>query len=154
MNAPFAETSIRQFDTLFDMHVKGPFFLTQTLLPIIEEGGAILNISSGLARFCFPGYSAYGMAKGAVEVMSRYLAAELGDRNIRVNTLAPGAIETDFGGGYIRDNSEVNKAVASQTALGRVGKPEDIGAFMAALLSDDCYWVNGQRVEASGGMKL
>jgi len=154
MNAPFAETSIRQFDTLFDMHVKGPFFLTQTLLPIIEEGGAILNISSGLARFCFPGYSAYGMAKGAVEVMSRYLAAELGDRNIRVNTLAPGAIETDFGGGYIRDNSEVNKAVASQTALGRVGKPEDIGAVMAALLSDDCYWVNGQRVEASGGMKL
>jgi len=154
LNAPFAETSIRQFDTLFDMHVKGPFFLTQTLLPIIEEGGAILNISSGLARFCFPGYSAYGMAKGAVEVMSRYLAAELGDRNIRVNTLAPGAIETDFGGGYIRDNSEVNKAVASQTALGRVGKPEDIGAVMAALLSDDCYWVNGQRVEASGGMKL
>ena len=100
MNAPFAETSIRQFDTLFDMHVKGPFFLTQTLLPIIEEGGAILNISSGLARFCFPGYSAYGMAKGAVEVMSRYLAAELGDHNIRVNTLAPGAIETDFGGGW------------------------------------------------------
>ncbi|AGP86153.1 SDR family NAD(P)-dependent oxidoreductase [Alteromonas mediterranea] len=154
LNASFAATSIKQFDTLFDMHVKGPYFLTQTLLPIIEDGGAILNISFGLARFCLPGNSAYGMAKGAVEVMTRYLAAELGNRNIRVNTLAPGAVETDFGGGYIRDNSEVNNAIASQTALGRVGKPEDIGGVMAALLSDDCYWVNGHRIEASGGMKL
>tara|TARA_Y100000814_G_scaffold125496_1_gene90538 strand:+ start:294 stop:1049 length:756 start_codon:yes stop_codon:yes gene_type:complete len=154
LNASFAETSIKQFDTLFDMHVKGPYFLTQTLLPIIEDGGAILNISSGLARFCFPGYSAYGMAKGAIEVMSRYLAAELGARKIRVNTLAPGAIETDFSGGYVRDNSEVNNAIASQTALGRVGQPEDIGGVIAALLSNDSYWINGQRIEASGGMKL
>mgnify|MGYP001258772412 FL=1 len=154
LNASFAETSIKQFDTLFDMHVKGPYFLTQTLLPIVEDGGAILNISSGLARFCFPGYSAYGMAKGAIEVMSRYLAAELGARKIRVNTLAPGAIETDFSGGYVRDNSEVNNAIASQTALGRVGQPEDIGGVIAALLSNDSYWINGQRIEASGGMKL
>ena len=154
LNASFKETSIKQFDTLFDMHVKGPYFLTQTLLPIIEDGGAILNVSSGLARFCFPGYSAYGMAKGAIEVMSRYLAAELGARKIRVNTLAPGAIETDFSGGYVRDNSEVNNAIASQTALGRVGQPEDIGGVIAALLSNDSYWINGQRIEASGGMKL
>ncbi|TPV56862.1 SDR family oxidoreductase [Aestuariibacter sp. GS-14] len=154
INALFADTTLEQVDTLLNMHVKGPYFLSQSLLPVIANGGAILNVSSGLSRFCFPGYSAYGMAKGAVEVMTRYMAKELGPRKIRVNTLAPGAIETDFRGGEVRDNHGLNQAIASQTALGRVGLPDDIGGAIAILLSDKSYWINGQRVEASGGMML
>jgi NAD(P)-dependent dehydrogenase (short-subunit alcohol dehydrogenase family) len=152
VHASFAETTEAQFDELVNIHLKGAFFLTQTLLPLIADGGRILNISSGLARFALPGYAAYAAMKGGIEVLTRYLAKELGARRIAVNTLAPGAIETDFGGGVVRDNADVNAFVASQTALGRVGLPDDIGGAVAALLSKDSGWINGQRVEASGGM--
>lgn len=148
----FEDTTIEQFDKLVDIHIKGPYFLTQKILPYINDGGMILNISSGLARFCLQGYSAYGMMKGAIEVFSRYLAVELGKRNIRVNTIAPGAIETDFDGGRVRDNENVNDIVASQIALNRVGKPDDIGEAVANIAQ--CYWINGQRIEVSGGMRL
>jgi NAD(P)-dependent dehydrogenase (short-subunit alcohol dehydrogenase family) len=130
------------------------FFLTQKLLPLIADGGRIVNISSGLTRFAFPGSSAYASMKGAVEVMSRYMAKELGPRGIAVNVVAPGAIETDFRGGALRSNPEVQKHVASVTALGRTGQPDDIGPMIASLLSDDNRWVNGQRIEVSGGMML
>ncbi|GLQ96212.1 SDR family NAD(P)-dependent oxidoreductase [Dyella mobilis] len=152
VHASFAETSEAQFDELVSVHLKGTFFLTQALLPLIADGGRILNISSGLARFALPGYSAYAAMKGAIEVLTRYLAKELGARRIAVNTLAPGAIETDFGGGVVRDNADVNAFVASQTALGRVGLPDDIGGAVVALLSNESGWINGQRIEASGGM--
>jgi NAD(P)-dependent dehydrogenase (short-subunit alcohol dehydrogenase family) len=152
VHASFAETSEAQFDELVNVHLKGTFFLTQTLLPLIADGGRILNVSSGLARFALPGYAAYASMKGAIEVLTRYLAKELGARRIAVNTLAPGAIETDFGGGVVRDNADVNAFVAAQTALGRVGLPDDIGGVVAALLSKDSGWINGQRIEASGGM--
>ncbi|MEK8027969.1 SDR family NAD(P)-dependent oxidoreductase [Pseudaquabacterium rugosum] len=154
VHAAYAQTTEAQFDALMDAHVKAPFFLTQALLPRLRDGASVLNVSSGLARFSLPGYAAYAMAKGAVEVMTRYQARELGARGIRVNTLAPGAIETDFGGGAVRDNAELNGWVAQQTALGRVGLPQDIGAAVVALLSPGLHWVNGQRVEASGGMFL
>lgn len=154
IHAAFADTTEAQFDQLVNIHLKGVFFLTQRLLPLLADGGGILNLSSGLTRFSLPGYAAYAAMKGAVEVLSRYLARELGARGIRVNTLAPGAIETDFGGGAVRDNAQLNAFVASQTALGRAGLPDDIGAVVASLLSEDCGWVNGQRVEASGGMFL
>ncbi|HEY3431083.1 MAG TPA: SDR family oxidoreductase [Rhodocyclaceae bacterium] len=154
INVPFADTTEAQFDQLMNIHLKGTFFLTQHLLPLIADGGAIVNLSSGLARFALPGYAAYGAMKGAVEVLTRYLAKELGPRGIRVNVIAPGAIETDFGGGAARDNAQVNSFIASQTALGRVGLPDDIGGAIAALLSDDSCWVNGQRIEVSGGMFL
>lgn len=152
--AAYADTSEAQFDELMNVHLKGPFFLTQVLLPLMADGGKILNVSSGLARFALPGYAAYAAMKGAMEVLTRYQAKELGARRIAVNTLAPGAIETDFGGGAVRDNRELNAFIASQTALGRVGLPQDIGRAVAALLSDDLGWVTGQRVEASGGMFL
>jgi NAD(P)-dependent dehydrogenase (short-subunit alcohol dehydrogenase family) len=152
VHASFAETSEAQFDELVNVHFKGAFFLTQTLLPIMADGGRILNISTGLARFALPGYSAYAAMKGAIEVLTRYLAKELGARRIAVNTLAPGAIETDFGGGVIRDNADVNAFIASQTALGRVGLPDDIGGAVVSLLSKESGWINGQRIEASGGM--
>jgi len=154
VHAPFMETSEEQFDRLMNVHFKGTFFLTQKLLPLIKDGGRIVNISSGLARFSLPGYSAYAAMKGGVEVLSRYLAKELGPRRIAVNVLAPGAIETDFGGGTVRDNPEVNQFIASQTALGRVGLPDDIGGAVASLLSEECGWINGQRVEVSGGIFL
>lgn len=154
LNVPFAETTEAQLDALFALHVKGPYLLTQTLLPLLADGGRVLNLSSGLTRFSRPGMSAYAMMKGAVEVMTRYQAVEFGERSITVNTLAPGAIETDFGGGVVRDNPEYNRAIASQTALGRAGLPDDIGRLVAALLSDATYWVNGQRIEASGGFSL
>lgn len=150
--APFAQTSEAQFDEMVRIHLKGPFFLTQTLLPTIADGGRILNVSSGLTRFSMPGYAAYATMKGGVEVLTHYMAKELGARGISVNTVAPGAIETDFGGGVVRDNAEVNKGIASQTALGRVGLPDDIGGVVASLLADGTHWVNGQRIEASGGM--
>lgn len=154
LHAPFAETSEAQFDEVVNVHFKGAFFLTQTLLPLIKDGGSILNISSGLARFSYAGSSAYAAVKGAVEVLTRYQAKELGERRIRVNVLAPGAIATDFSGGMVRDNPEVNAAVASMTALGRVGEADDIGDAVAQLLCDEAGWINGQRIEASGGMML
>ncbi len=151
-HASFAETTEAQFDALMNVHLKGTFFLTQALLPLIKDGGRILNISSGLARFSLPGYAAYAAMKGGVEVLTRYLALELGPRRIAVNTLAPGAIETDFGGGAVRDNAQLNGMIAAQTALGRVGLPDDIGGVIAALLTPGTQWVNGQRLEVSGGI--
>jgi NAD(P)-dependent dehydrogenase (short-subunit alcohol dehydrogenase family) len=120
----------------------------------ISDGGRIVDVSSGLARFSMPGASAYGAAKGAIEVFTRYLATELGPRRITANMVAPGSIQTDFSGGMVRDNPEINKRVAEMTALGRAGVPDDIGPMIAALLSDDNRWVNGQRIEVSGGMSL
>lgn len=152
--APFAETTEEQFDTAMNIHYKGVFFLTQKALAFINDGGRIVNISSGLARFSFPGSSAYGSMKGAVEVLTRYLAKELGPRKIAVNVVAPGAIATDFGGGHVRDNKEVNDNIASATALGRVGLPDDIGGVVAFLCSEEAKWINGQRIEVSGGMML
>lgn len=154
VHAAFAETTEAQFDALMNVHLKGTFFLTQKLLPLVEDGGRILNVSTGLTRFAFPGYSAYAAMKGAVEVLTRYLAKELGARRIAVNTLAPGAIETDFGGGAVRDNPQLNQAIASQTALGRVGLPDDVGGAVAALLTQQTGWITGQRIEVSGGMML
>lgn len=152
VHQPFAETTEAQFDQLMNIHLKGVFFLTQQLLPLIQDGGRILNVSTGLARFALPGYAAYAAMKGGVEVLTRYLAKELGPRGIAVNVIAPGAIETDFGGGTVRDNAPVNAYIASQTALGRVGQPDDIGGAIAALLSPGSRWINAQRIEASGGM--
>ena len=149
-----ADTSEAQFDEIVNVHFKGVYFLTQKLLPLIRDGGRIVNISSGLARFALPGSSAYGATKGAVEVLTRYLAKELGPRCITANVVAPGAIQTDFSGGMVRDNPEINKRVAEMTALGRAGVPDDIGPMIAALLSDENRWVNGQRIEVSGGMAL
>ena len=154
VHASFAETTTAQFDELVDVHLKGPFFLTQGLLPLMADGGRILNVSSGLARFTLPGYGAYAAMKGAIEVLTRYLAKELGPRGIAANVLAPGAIATDFNGGAVRDNEQLNRLIASQTALGRVGEVDDIGGVVAVLLSDDSRWINGQRIEASGGMFL
>ncbi|MGR4874739.1 SDR family NAD(P)-dependent oxidoreductase [Pseudoxanthomonas sp. LARHCG66] len=154
VHAGFAETTRAQFDALVDVHFKGPFFLTQALLPLLADGGRIINISSGLARFALPGYAAYAAMKGAMEVLTRYQAKELGARGIAVNIVAPGAIETDFGGGAVRDNAQLNAFVASQTALGRVGVPDDIGGVVASLLSPANRWINAQRIEASGGMFL
>lgn len=142
------------FDSIVNVHFKGVFFLTQKLLPLINDGGRIVNISSGLTRFSSPGSSVYASAKGAVEVLTRYLAKELGARQIRVNTVAPGAIETDFGGGRVRDTPELNKLISDMTALGRPGVPDDIGPMIAALLSEDNRWINGQRIEVAGGMVL
>lgn len=154
INAPFVETTEAQFDELLNIQFKGPFFLTQRLLPLIKNGGRILNVSTGLARFALPGFAAYAAMKGAMEVLTRYQAKELGERGISVNVIAPGAIETDFGGGSVRDNEQINQYIASQTALGRVGMPDDIGDAIAAMLSDKLGWMNAQRVEVSGGMFL
>jgi NAD(P)-dependent dehydrogenase (short-subunit alcohol dehydrogenase family) len=152
--APFAQTTDEQFDSAFNLHYKGVFFFTQKALPFINDGGRIINISSGLTRFSFPGSSAYGSMKGAVEVFTRYLAKELGSRNIAANVVAPGAIATDFGGGRVRDNQELNTQIAGITALGRVGLPDDIGGVVAFLCTEDARWINGQRIEVSGGMSL
>ncbi len=154
LHASFAETTEEQFDTVLNIHFKGVFFLTQKALPFLNNGGRIINISSGLARFSFPGSSAYGSMKGAIEVLTRYLAKELGSRGIAANVVAPGAIETDFSGGLVRDNKEVNAQIASLTALGRVGLPDDIGGVVAFLCTEDARWINGQRIEVSGGMNL
>jgi NAD(P)-dependent dehydrogenase (short-subunit alcohol dehydrogenase family) len=152
LDAAFADTTEAQFDEMCNVHLKGVFFLTQQLLPLIADGGRILNVSSGLARFALPGKAAYAVMKGGVEVLTRYLAKELGPRGIAVNVIAPGAIATDFGGGVVRDNPQVNAFVAAQTALGRVGLPDDIGDAIAMLLGDGGRWINAQRIEASGGM--
>ncbi len=150
LHANFDQTTEAQFDEIVNVQ----YFLTQKLLPLIKDGGRIVNISSGLARFALPGTSAYGATKGAVEVLTRYLAKELGPRGITANVVAPGAIQTDFSGGMVRDNPEINKRVAEMTALGRAGVPDDIGPMIAVLLSDENRWVNGQRIEVSGGMAL
>ena len=154
INAPFTETTEEQFDLLVNVQFKGPFFLTQTLLPLMVNGGRIINISSGLARWVGPGYSVYGAVKGAVEVLTRYMAVELGPRRITVNTVAPGATATDFAGGVIRDNAAYQQQLASRAALGRVGQPEDIGGVVAALLSKETGWIDGQRIEVTGGINL
>lgn len=154
IHASFMETTEAQFDELVNIHLKGTFFLSQQLLPLMNDGGRILNVSTGLARFALPGYAAYAAMKGGIEVLSRYMAKELGARGIAVNVVAPGAIETDFGGGAVRDNAQLNAMVASQTALGRVGQPDDIGGVIAALLQPGTGWINAQRIEASGGMFL
>lgn len=154
VHAAFAETSEAQFDELMNIHFKGSFFLSQRLLPLIADGGRIVNVSTGLTRITFPGYSAYAAMKGAIEVLTRYMAKELGPRRIAVNSVAPGAIETDFGGGALRDNADLNAIIAANTALGRAGQPDDIGAMIASLVSADNGWVNAQRIEVSGGQML
>lgn len=153
-HALISETEEENFDELYNIHVKGVYFLTQTLIPQINDGGLILNISSGLARFSLPGYSAYAVMKGAIEVFTRYLAKELGPRGIRANTIAPGAIETDFSGGVVRDNKDLNNMIASHTALGRVGLPDDVGGAIAAIAQDGTRWITGQRIEVSGGQSM
>ncbi|NYZ63044.1 SDR family oxidoreductase [Luteimonas sp. SJ-16] len=152
--APIAGTTVAQFDRLVDVHFKGVFFLTQALLPLIADGGRIVNLSSGLTRFAYPGYAAYAAAKAAVEVLTVYMAKEFGARGIVVNTVAPGAIETDFGGGAVRDDAEINAHIAGITALGRVGVADDIGPMIAALLGEANRWVNAQRIEVSGGQAI
>jgi NAD(P)-dependent dehydrogenase (short-subunit alcohol dehydrogenase family) len=154
VQASFAETTEAQFDQLVAIHLKGTFFLTQRLLPLLADGGRIVNVSSGLARFSLPGHAAYAAMKGGIEVLTRYMAKELGPRGITVNTIAPGAIATDFGGGVVRDNPQLNAQIAGQIALGRVGLPDDIGGAVATLLDPDSAWINGQRIEVSGGMLL
>lgn len=152
--ALIADTTEAQFDRLVDVHFKGVFFLTQALLPSLVDGGRIVNLSSGLTRVSAPGWSAYSAVKGAVEVLSVYMAKEFGSRGIAVNTVAPGAIETDFFGGAVRDTPDFNRFFADMTALGRVGLPDDIGPMIASLLSDDNRWINAQRIEVSGGQGI
>lgn len=152
--ALIGQTSETQFDGLVDVHFKGVYFLTQTLLPLIADGGRIVNLSSALTRVSYPGFAAYAAVKGAVEVLTVYMAKELGRRGIAVNAVAPGAIETDFGGGLVRDNPEINKQFADLTALARVGLPDDVGPMIASLLSEDNRWVNAQRIEVSGGQAI
>jgi NAD(P)-dependent dehydrogenase (short-subunit alcohol dehydrogenase family) len=151
VHASFAETTEDQFDEMLNIHFKGVFFLTQKSLPILNDGGGIINISTGLARSTSPGYSAYASMKGGIETLTKYLAKELGTRQIRANVIAPGAVETDFGGGLVRDNPEVNKMVASTVALGRVGLPNDIGPVVAFLCTQEAAWIDAQRIEVSGG---
>ncbi|WP_168074445.1 SDR family oxidoreductase [Caulobacter sp. SSI4214] len=152
--AALTTISQAEMDALYAVHLKGPMFLTQALLPLMNDGGRIVNISSGLARFAMPGRVGYGPIKAAVEALTRYMAVELGPRRITANVVAPGAIATDFSGGMVRDNPQVNKMVADNTALGRVGLPEDVGPVIAGLLSDDFGWVNAQRIEVSGGTHI
>lgn len=152
--APITEVTENQVEEIFDIHYKGVFFLTQKALPYINDGGGIINVSSGLTRMTLPGSSVYASAKTAVETFTRYLAKELGERKIRANVVAPGAIETDFGGGRTRDNKDINAMIAGYTALGRVGLPDDIGGVVAFLCTEDAYWINAQRIEVSGGQSL
>ncbi|RUT00447.1 3-oxoacyl-ACP reductase [Dulcicalothrix desertica PCC 7102] len=151
---PIAQVTEEDFDGLVNIHFKGVYFLTQKLLPIINDGGRIINISSGTTRFANPGYSVYASAKSAIETFTRYLAKEIGTRGITANVLAPGAIETDFNNATVRSNPQIKGYIASNTALGRVGQAEDIGGIVAFLCSPDAKWINGQRIEASGGVFL
>lgn len=151
---PFEQATEDDFDRFSNIHFKGVYFLTQKLLPLLRDNGCIINISSGTTRFCIPGYSIYASMKGAVETLTKYLAKELGSRGISVNVLAPGAIETDFNNAAVRSNPQLNAFIASQTALGRVGQPDDIGGIVAFLASEKAHWITGQRIEASGGMFL
>lgn len=152
--APFADTTEKDFDELLNVHFKGVFFLTQKLLPLIVDGGRVVNLSTGLTRFVGAPTSAYAAMKGAIEVLTRYLAQELGPRGITVNAVAPGPTATDFGGGGLRDNEQMRGALAANTALGRVGEPDDIGGAIASLLTGDNRWITGQRIEVSGGTRL
>lgn len=153
-HSAFLETSEEQFDQMVNVHLKGTFFLTQKLVGLMADGGRIVNITSGLSRFSFPGYAAYAAMKGGVEVLTRYMAKELAARGIAVNALAPGAVATDFNGGFVRDNAEMNQRIAAQVAFGRVGLPDDIGGALSVLLAPESHWITGQRIEASGGMLL
>lgn len=154
IHAPFENISQEQFDLLLAIQFKAPFFLTQGLLPYVNDGGGIVNVSTGLTRFANPGFAAYAAMKGAMEVLTKYQAKELGSRRIRANIIAPGAIETDFGGGVVRDNANMNQMIAANTALGRVGTADDIGTVVAFLCSEDARWVNAQRIEISGGQQI
>lgn len=154
VNMPFEQTTEEALDAMTNIHFKGPFFLTQKLLPLLNDGSSIVNTSSGLARFSFAGYAAYGAMKAAIESLSRYQALELGSRKIRVNTVAPGAIETDFGGGFVRDNADFNQVIAAQTALSRVGLPDDVGSVVAFLCTAESKWINAQRIEVAGGFMI
>ena len=154
LSKPFVETTEEEFDRLLAIQLKTPFFLTQRLLPLVVDGGQILNVSSGLARFVGPGNSAYAATKGAIEVLTRYQAQELSDRRIRVNVVRPGAIATDFAGGAVRDNPQYHQAISAMIALGRPGEADDIGKGVAAILSDDFGWANGTAIELSGGQRL
>jgi NAD(P)-dependent dehydrogenase (short-subunit alcohol dehydrogenase family) len=151
---PYDQVSEQQFDDLLNIHFKGPYFLTQQALPLLNDGGGIVNISSGLTRIVMPGSSAYASMKAAMEMLTRYQAKELAGRRIRSNIVAPGAIETDFGGGRTRDNKEINAHIASLTAMGRVGLPTDIGPVVAFLCTDEAYWIDAQRIEVSGGQSI
>ncbi|MFD1771438.1 SDR family NAD(P)-dependent oxidoreductase [Sphingobacterium suaedae] len=151
---PYSDVSLDQFDDLLNIHFKGPFFLTQKLLRSINDNGGVVNVSTGLARFSTPGFATYASMKGAIETLTKYQAQELGKRGIRANVIAPGPVETDIMGGAVRDNKEMNANLASQTALGRVGVPHDIGGVVAFLCTDDAKWINGQRIEISGGYNL
>ena len=153
-NAAIGEVTEEVFDELMNVHFKGVYFLTQKALTLINDGGGIINVSSGLARFSTPGYSAYASMKGGIEVFTRYLAKELGPKGIRANVIAPGAIATDFGGGHVRDNEQINNYIGSVTALGRVGVAEDIGGVVAFLCTEDARWITAQRIEISGGMNI
>ena len=153
-HAAIADITEADLDHLYNVHFKGVLILTQRLLPLMRDGGRIVNISSGLTRIIFPGSAAYGAMKGAVEVLTKYMAKELGPRRIAINVVAPGAIQTDFSGGMVRDNPEVNKRVSEMTALGRAGLPDDVGPMIASLLSEDNRWINAQRIEVSGGMSI
>lgn len=152
LHAAFADTTEAQFDEVVKVHLKGPYFLTQKALPLLADGGRIVNISSGLARFSYPGSSAYATMKGAIDVLTRYQAVELGARGITVNSVAPGATDTDFGGGFLRNNAELSARIAGQVPLGRVGQPDDIGPVVAFLCSEEGRWINAQRLEAAGGI--
>jgi NAD(P)-dependent dehydrogenase (short-subunit alcohol dehydrogenase family) len=150
-NMPFEKATEEELDSIYNIHFKGVFFLTQKLLPLINDGGRIVNISTARTRIASPGGSVYASMKGAIEVLSRHMAKELGPRRIAINVVAPGATETDFSGGIVRDNPVVNKRVAEGTALGRAGVPEDIGPMIASLLSEDNRWINAERIEVTGG---
>lgn len=152
--APFATATIEEFKDMIHIHLMAPFFVTQNALKVMNDGGAIVNISTGLTRFTTPGFASYAAMKGGLEILSKYQARELGERKIRVNVVAPGAIETDIMGGAVRDNIELNKALAAETALGRVGLPTDVGSVVAFLCTKDASWINGQRIEVSGGANL
>lgn len=154
IQTPYAQTTESQFDELVSVHLKAPFFLTQTLLPLIADGGRVLHVSSGTAHHVVPGYAAYGPIKAGVEVLTMYMAKELGQRGIRVNVIAPGAVATDFSGGHLRDKPEIQKFVAGTVALGRVGQPDDIGAAVVSVLSENLGWMNGTRIDLSGGQAL
>jgi len=153
-HSPFDQTTEDDLDVLYRVHFKGVFLLTQKLLPLINDGGRIVNLSTGLTRIIVPGSAAYASMKGAVEILTRFMAKELGPRRIAVNVVAPGAIATDFSGGMVRDNPDINKRVADMTALGRAGVADDIGPMIASLLSEDNRWINAQRIEVSGGMSI
>jgi NAD(P)-dependent dehydrogenase (short-subunit alcohol dehydrogenase family) len=151
LNAAIAETSEAQFDEMLNIHLRGVYFLTQQALPLLNDGGRIINITSAVTRSSFHGVSAYAIMKGAVEVFTRYLALELGPRRITANAVAPGAV---FGGGTMPDTPDMRAFVAQATALGRVAEPSDIGGVVAFLCTDEAGWVNGQRIELTGGMGL